>query len=71
LLDGFIVYLGEAVYCPHILPEKGKKKVNVTSISRNGVVCKSLLGDQVVEKEFFCREKFTGKWLAGDGDYLY
>ena len=69
-MDGFVVDLDEILDPSHVLQEEGEKEVDVTVVSLDGILCKSFLGDQVVEKKFLCLEKFLGKGLAVDGNIL-
>lgn len=69
-VDGFVVDLGEALNSPHVLQEKGEEEVDVSVVGLDGVLGKSFLSDQVVEKKFFGLEKLLGKGFAGDGNIL-
>lgn len=69
-VDGFVVDLGETLNPSHVLQEKGEEEVDVTVVSLDGILCKSFLGNQVVEKNFLCLEKLLGKGLAVDGNIL-
>lgn len=69
-VNSLVVDLSEALDPSHVLQEKGKKEVDVTVVSLNGILSKSLLGYQVVEKKLFCLEKLLGKGLADNGNIL-
>ena len=69
-MDSFVVYLGEALKRSHMLQKKGEKEVNVAVVGADSILCKPFLSNEVVEKKFFCLEKFLGKGFADDGNIL-
>ena len=47
--------------------KKEKEKIYVCVVSLDGIICKAFLGYQVMEKEFFCRNKLMWKRFVDDG----
>ncbi len=50
-----------------MLAKKRKEDVDIAVIGLDSIVCEPFFGDQVMEEELFCGEKFFGKRFAGDG----
>lgn len=47
--------------------KKRKEKVNVCVVGLDGIFCKALFGNEVVEEEFFGRFKLWWYGFSGDG----
>lgn len=47
--------------------QEEKKKMDIRVVGSDRVFCKAFLGDQVMEKNLFCRNELLWEGLSGDG----